>query len=85
MAVKKEKKGLGTGLDVLFGANDLVESRDSELLTLPISKVEPRIEQPREYFDQQALQELADSISQYGLIQPITVRKLDNGYYQIIA
>ena len=36
MAVKKEKKGLGTGLDVLFGANDLVESRDSELLTLPI-------------------------------------------------
>ena len=85
MAAKKEKKGLGTGLDVLFGANDLVESRDSELLTLPISKVEPRIEQPREYFDQQALQELADSISQYGLIQPITVRKLDNGYYQIIA
>ena len=81
----KEKKGLGTGLDVLFGANRLDEENESELLTLPISKVEPRVDQPREYFDQQALQELADSIAQYGLIQPITVRKLDTGYYQIIA
>lgn len=84
MAVK-EKKGLGTGLDVLFGASGLDEENESELLILPISKVEPRIDQPREYFDQQALQELADSIAQYGLIQPITVRKLETGYYQIIA
>lgn len=83
MAVK-EKKGLGAGLDVLFGANDFDETA-GELLTLPISKVEPRKEQPREYFDEQALAELADSIAQYGLIQPITVRKLDSGYYQIIA
>lgn len=83
MAVK-EKKGLGAGLDVLFGANDFDET-EGELLTLPISKVEPRKEQPREYFDEQALAELADSIAQYGLIQPITVRKLDSGYYQIIA
>ena len=81
----KEKKGLGTGLDVLFGASGLDEDNESELLILPISKVEPRIDQPREYFDQQALQELADSIAQYGLIQPITVRKLETGYYQIIA
>ena len=81
----KEKKGLGTGLDVLFGANRLDEENESELLTLPISKVEPRKDQPREYFDQQALQELADSISQYGLIQPITARKLNTGYYQSIA
>ena len=80
----KEKKGLGAGLDVLFGANDFDET-EGELLTLPISKVEPRKEQPREYFDEQALAELADSIAQYGLIQPITVRKLDSGYYQIIA
>ena len=85
MAAKKEKKGLGTGLDVLFGASGLDEENESELLILPISKVEPRIDQPREYFDQQALQELADSIAQYGLIQPITVRKLETGYYQIIA
>lgn len=83
MAVK-EKKGLGAGLDVLFGANDFDET-EGELLTLPISKVEPRKEQPREYFDEQALAELADSIAQYGLIQPITVRKLGSGYYQIIA
>lgn len=81
----KEKKGLGTGLDVLFGASGLDEENESELLILPISKVEPRIDQPREYFDQEALQELADSIAQYGLIQPITVRKLETGYYQIIA
>ena len=81
----KEKKGLGTGLDVLFGASGLDEENESELLILPISKVEPRIDQPREYFDQQALQELANSIAQYGLIQPITVRKLETGYYQIIA
>lgn len=81
----KDKKGLGTGLGVLFGADQFDEEEQSELLTLPISKVEPRIEQPREYFNEQALQELADSISRYGLIQPITVRKLDTGYYQIIA
>lgn len=80
----KEKKGLGTGLGILFGADEYDEA-EGELLTLPVSKVEPRKEQPREYFDEQALQELADSIAQYGLIQPITVRKLDSGYYQIIA
>lgn len=80
----KEKKGLGIGLDVLFGADNLEED-GSELLTLPISKVEPREEQPREYFDEKALQDLADSIAQYGLIQPIVARKLDTGYYQIIA
>lgn len=80
----KEKKGLGTGLGVLFG-DDGFDEGESELLTLPITKVEPRREQPREYFDEAALQELADSISQFGLIQPIVVRKLDSGYYQIIA
>lgn len=80
----KQNKGLGTGLGALFGNDDFSEE-ESELLHLPISKVEPRLEQPREYFDEAALQDLADSISQYGLIQPITVRKLDSGYYQIIA
>ena len=79
----KEKKGLGIGLDALFGTEDLPE--EAELQHLPIAKVEPRMEQPRALFDEAALQELADSISRYGLIQPITVRKLDSGYYQIIA
>ena len=77
----KEKKGLGVGLDILFGSDSFDDS-ESELLTLPISKVEPRLEQPREHFDEEALEALA---AQYGLIQPITVRKLDTGYYQIIA
>lgn len=82
MAAKN--KGLGIGLDALFGGADF-DDAESELMSLPISKVEPRLEQPREYFDEAALQDLADSIAQYGLIQPITVRKLDTGYYQIIA
>ena len=80
----KEKKGLGLGLDALFAA-DNAEEEGSELLNLPISKVEPRDEQPRETFDEKALQELADSIAQYGVIQPIVARKLNTGYYQIIA
>ena len=82
---KDTKKGLGTGLSALFG-EDILESEESgELIYLPISKIEPRADQPRSYFDDEALQELAESIGQYGLIQPITVRKLDSGYYQIIA
>ncbi len=80
----KEKKGLGVGLDALFGAENFADE-EAELLTLPITKVEPRIQQPRENFDEQALQNLADSIAQYGVIQPITVRKMEGGYYQIIA
>ena len=80
----KEKKGLGTGLDILFGSDDW-DDIGSELLTLPIEKVEPRKEQPRNTFDEEALAELSDSIAQYGLIQPIIARKLDSGYYQIIA
>ena len=79
----KEKKGLGTGLAALFGED--VEDGQSELITLPIAKVEPRRDQPREIFDEDALRELAESISQYGLIQPIVARKLPSGYYQIIA
>ena len=80
----KEKKGLGVGLDALFAA-DVYDEDESALLMLPISKVEPRSAQPREYFDEQALNDLADSIAQYGVIQPIVARKLDSGYYQIIA
>lgn len=80
----KDKKGLGAGLDILFGS-DSFEDEQSEILSLPIAKIEPRKEQPRYNFDEEALDSLADSISQYGLIQPITVRKLDNDFYQIIA
>ena len=75
------KKGLGTGLGALFGEEPEQTIED----TLPISKVEPRTGQPRTQFDEEALQELSESIAQHGLLQPITVRKLDSGYYQIIA
>ena len=84
MAVK-EKKGLGMGLDALFAANHYEDEPEAELLIVPIEKVEPREDQPRQTFDPQALQDLADSIAQYGLIQPITVRRLPHDFYQIIA
>ena len=81
-----KKGGLGTGLSALFGEEPIVTApRNERTDTLPISKVEPRQDQPRSRFDDDALDELTESIRQYGLIQPITVRKIDNGYYQIIA
>ena len=78
------KKGLGSGLDALFGSDaDLKE--DAGLLNLPIGKVEPAADQPRERFDPEALEDLTDSIRQHGVLQPIAVRALGGGYYQIIA
>jgi len=82
---EKLKKGLGTGLSALFGEDIMEDDGSGELLNVPLTKVEPRAEQPRNHFDEKGLQELSDSIEQYGLIQPITVRRLDSGYYQIIA
>lgn len=82
------KRGLGAGASALFGGASGPESLSSggeEILKLPISKVEPRAGQPRYNFDGEALEELSESIRQYGLIQPITVRRLEGGYYQIIA
>ena len=84
MSEKSSRKGLGTGLSALFG-EDLFTDSDSEIIKLPISKIEPRSDQPRTNFNEEALEELAESIKSYGLIQPITVRKLETGYYQIIA
>ena len=83
MAVK-EKRGLGIGLEALFGT-ELQMLEDEEVLTLPITRVEPRQDQPRDHFDEERLQDLAASISRHGLIQPVIVRKLDSGDYQIIA
>ena len=77
-------KGLGRGLGALLGSDTIAES-SSKASTLPISKVEPKADQPRTMFDEVALQELSESIKQHGIIQPITVRKLPSGYYQIIA
>ena len=82
---KDTKKGLGRGLSELFGDDILDNENEGELIYAPIAKVEPRAEQPRNRFDDDSLQELADSIAQYGLIQPITVRRREGGFYQIIA
>ena len=79
-----KKGGLGSGLGALFGDVEPVRTETAER-TLPISRVEPRSDQPRSRFDDASLEELAESIRQHGLIQPITVRKIDGGYYQIIA
>ena len=78
----KERKALGTGLSALFGSETL---EDENVTTLPLSKIEPRTQQPREVFEEDALQTLAESIARYGVIQPITVRPLSSGFYQIIA
>ena len=82
--MKNEKKGLGTGLGALFGDSEILNSEDIPV-TLPISEIEPRADQPRKIFREESLQDLADSIAKFGLIQPITVRRLESGYYQIIA
>lgn len=78
-------KGLGKGLGALMG--DFMEEsvQKSPYQLLPIHKVEPNPNQPRRDFDPEELQSLADSIATHGVVQPLTVRELDSGYYQIIA
>ena len=78
-------KGLGKGLDALLGDDFTNEPEVKSSLFLPISQVESCAAQPRKQFDPDALADLADSIRQHGIIQPLTVRKLQSGYYQIIA
>lgn len=80
----KKPSGLGRGLGALLG-DEVMKSDPQGVLTLPISDVESNSAQPRKYFDEASLAELADSIRQHGIIQPLTVRKLSSGYYQIIA
>ena len=79
-------KGLGRGLGALLGdfGEEPLDSK-TPYRVLPIYKVEPNPGQPRQDFDEVELQALADSIAEHGIIQPLTVRDLDNGYYQIIA
>ena len=83
MATKKPS-GLGRGLGALLG-DDVLKAETAGSLYLPISQVESCSSQPRKHFDEAALAELSDSIRQHGIIQPLTVRKLASGYYQIIA
>lgn len=76
--------GLGKGLGALLGDEALRTDAGSNL-NIPISQVECNADQPRKRFDDESLDELADSIREHGIIQPLIVRKLSSGYYQIIA
>ena len=80
----KRPSGLGKGLGALLG-DDVMKTESSGSLSIPISQVESYSGQPRKHFDEESLQELVDSITEHGIIQPLTVRKLSSGYYQIIA
>lgn len=80
---KIKKSGLGKGLDVLFVDNNTDENKGS--ITLKISEIEPNKDQPRKDFEQDAIAELAQSIREHGIIQPLLVRPLPSGIYQIVA
>ncbi len=79
----KKKGGLGKGLNAIFMENESEDSNST--VTLKISEIEPNRAQPRREFDEKALAELADSISQHGVLQPLLVRPLLDGGYQIVA
>ena len=77
--------GGGRGLDALIDTGDVHTQGSSNLNEIEISLIEPNPNQPRREFDKEALQELANSISEVGIIQPITLRQVEGGKYQIIA
>lgn len=86
MAVRKKfGPALGRGLDALISTEDVRTEGSSTINEIDINLIERNPNQPRREFDEEALQELADSITEIGIIQPITLRELDNGRYQIIA
>ena len=78
-------KGLGKGLGALLGDFEEVSQEKTPYQLLPIYKVEPNPDQPRRDFDEEELQSLSESIQIHGVIQPLTVREMPSGYYQIIA
>ena len=84
MPKRTKETGLGRGLNALLGSPEIQDQGDGAV-SLPISQVEPGLNQPRKRFDPETLAELADSIRIHGIIQPLTVRRLSTGYYQIIA
>ena len=81
----KYKQGPWKGLAALLGDDVIQAQEEKSSLYLPISQVESCASQPRKQFDPESLSDLADSIREHGIIQPLTVRKLQSGYYQIIA
>ena len=86
MAIKKKYAALGRGLDALISTQEEVEtSGSSSISEIALSQIEANPNQPRREFDEKALEELADSIRNFGIIQPITLRQLSDDRYQIIA
>lgn len=85
MAVKKKFASLGRGLDALISTEDVRTEGSSTINEVPLDRIEPNPNQPRREFDEEALQELADSIAEIGIVQPITLRQMPDGRYQIIA
>ena len=86
--MRKKNSGLGRGLDAIFLDNSLEETTaggENVITILKLSMVDPKSDQPRKFFDKDALQELSDSIKENGLLQPILVREYGEGRYQIIA
>lgn len=83
MAAKKG--GLGRGLDALFADNSIEEIASTSAVKLKIMDIEPNRDQPRKIFDEDALSELADSIAKHGVIQPLLVRPMPDGSYQLVA
>ena len=85
---RKKNSGLGRGLDAIFLDNSLANEAptgEGKVIGLKLSLIDPRADQPRKYFDDEALQGLADSILKNGVFQPILVREYGEGRYQIIA
>ncbi len=81
-----KKGGLGKGFDSLFVDNSMEEfSEGKSIVTLRLNDIEPNKNQPRQYFDDEALGELADSIKEHGILQPLIVRALADGTYQLVA
>ncbi len=83
MAMKKG--GLGRGLDALFADNAVEENSAASAVKLSLNDIEPNKDQPRKTFDEGALAELAESIAQHGIIQPLLVRPMPDGSYQLVA
>lgn len=80
-----KSRGLGKGLDALFADSSSVSAEESGISTVRLSEIEPNLSQPRKEFDEEALNELADSISAHGILQPLLIRPTKNGMYQIVA
>lgn len=83
MAMKRG--GLGRGLDALFADNAVEENSAASAVKLSLNDIEPNKDQPRKTFDEEALAELAESIAQHGIIQPLLVRPMPDGSYQLVA